>query len=117
MPQTFSGCSKVSDTLSIALGIRCSKKEKKERKVSSVDRSVAQSKGKVDLNRRSKRFERLTCIRSGENKVVFLRRCLTVALRICSLALGLLRAGDGGEILYMLLTFNRTQVVRQSNVC
>ena len=84
--------------------------------VRSIDQSVAQSEGRVDLNRRSKRFERLTCIRSGDNKVVFLRRCLMVALRICSLALGLLRAG-GGEVLYMPLTLDRTQVVRQSNVC
>ena len=90
----------------------------KEGRKDSFDRSVAQSKGKVDLNRRSKRFERLTCIRSGDNKkVVFLRHCLMVALRIYSLALGLLRAGDDGEVLYMPLTLDRTQVVKQSNVC
>ena len=89
---------------------------RKEGRKDSLDRSVAESKGKVDPNRRSKRFERLTCIRSGDNKVVFLRRCLTVALRICSLALGLLRAG-GGEVLYMLLVFDRIQVIRQSGVC
>ena len=42
-----------------------------------------------------------------------------VALRICSLALSLLRAGgsSSGEVLYMPLTLDRTQVVRQSNVC
>ena len=91
---------------------------RKEGRKDSFDRSVAQSKGRVDPNRRSKRFERLTCIRSGDNKVVFLRRCLMVALRICSLALGLLRAGGGGgEVLYMPLTLDRTQVVRKSNVC
>ena len=91
------------------------KEGRKEGLVRSIDRSVAQSEGRVDLNRRSKRFERLTCIRSGDNKVVFLRRCLMVALRICSLALGLLRAG-GGEVLYMPLTLDRTQVVRQLSV-
>ena len=90
------------DTLSTALGIRCSKERKK--------------KGKVDPNRRSKRFERLTCIRSGDNKVVFLRRCLMVALRICSLALSLLRAGGDGEVLYMPLTLDRTQMVKQLSV-
>ena len=100
--QILPGCSKVSDALSTALGIRCSKEGRKE--------------GRVDLNRRSKRFERLTCIRSGDNKVVFLRRCLMVALRICSLALGLLRAAGGGEVLYMPLTLDRTQVVRQLSV-
>src|SRR5450755_3607527 len=93
------------------------KEGRKEGRKDSFDRSVAQSKGRVDPNRRSKRFERLTCIRSGDNKVVFLRRCLMVALRICSLALGLLRAGGGGEVLYMPLALDRTQVVRQSNVC
>ena len=81
-----------------------------------MDRSVAESKGRVDPNRRSKRFERLTCIRSGDNKVVFLRRCLMVALRICSLALGLLRAGGDGEVLYMFFILDRTQVVRQLSV-
>src|SRR5450755_4138007 len=112
----FGVCSLALGLLRARCGFSTLVGERKEGKKDSFDRSVAQSKRKVNLSKRSKRFERLTCIRSGDNKkVVFLRYCLMVALRICSLALGLLRAG-GGEILYMPLTFDRTQVVRQSNV-